>query len=299
MVVLSKKPEGWIKLSRRIQSNWVWEDKPFSKGQAWIDLILMANYQAGKVLFNGKVIEISKGEFLTSEIKLAERWGWGRTKTRNFLRNLTTEQMIEQRATNIPGTVIIIRNYAVYQDRQTAERTIHEQSKIGISEKNSKKRTTDEQKTYSPGTAVNMPNYVVYTDSDAEPRTTDEQKTYNARTADVQRANTNKNNKNNKELKNDKERETRTRRGAAPTLSEIKEYVSEHHLNVNAEKFFHEYDTVDWTGSDGKLINWKQRLWRWHYSERKFAKHQTQPEGASYDLEKFDRLGYDIPEAEE
>lgn len=293
VATLSKKTEGWIKLSRKIQSNWVWEDKPFSKGQAWIDLILLANHQEGKVLFNGKPVEISKGEFLTSEIKLAERWGWGRTKLRNFLQTLKNEQMIEQRATNSLGTVITIRKYAVYQDRQTVAQTMHEQTKIGISEKTSKKRTADEQKTNSPGTAVNIPNYAVYEDGDSAPQTADEQETNNARTTDEQCANTNKKEK---ERKNDKEREESARDGAAHTLSEIKSKISELGLTVNAEKFFDHYEAVNWMGSNGKKINLVQKLKDWHNSEKKFIKRQTQPEGASYDLEKFDKLGYDIPE---
>lgn len=35
---------GWIKIHRDILYHEIWSDKPFSKGQAWIDLILMANH---------------------------------------------------------------------------------------------------------------------------------------------------------------------------------------------------------------------------------------------------------------
>ena len=35
-----KDASGWIKVSRAIQEHWVWDEKPFSKGQAWIDLLL-------------------------------------------------------------------------------------------------------------------------------------------------------------------------------------------------------------------------------------------------------------------
>jgi len=31
---------GWISLHRRIQEHWIWQDKPFSKGQAWIEMMI-------------------------------------------------------------------------------------------------------------------------------------------------------------------------------------------------------------------------------------------------------------------
>ena len=31
-------------VNRSILNHWVWDDKPFSKGQAWIDLIALANH---------------------------------------------------------------------------------------------------------------------------------------------------------------------------------------------------------------------------------------------------------------
>ena len=39
---------GWIKVSRTIQEHWVWDEKPFSKGQAWIDLLLLAKHSDEK-----------------------------------------------------------------------------------------------------------------------------------------------------------------------------------------------------------------------------------------------------------
>lgn len=40
--------------------NWVWQDKPFSHGQAWVDMILMANHKDTDVLFDGKVISLKQ-----------------------------------------------------------------------------------------------------------------------------------------------------------------------------------------------------------------------------------------------
>lgn len=126
--------QGWVSIHRKIQDNWLWKEKPFSKGQAWIDLILRANHDDKKVLLGNQLVEVKAGSFVTSEVKLAEAWGWGREKTRNFLKLLQSDGMITKQSDN-KKTTIIIENYRVYQDNNilnrtannTANRTAHKQ----------------------------------------------------------------------------------------------------------------------------------------------------------------------------
>lgn len=75
---------GWISVHRKIKDNWIWADKPFSKGQAWIDLLLMANHSDKKVVLGNEVILVERGSFITSEKKLMENWGWSKEKVRRF-----------------------------------------------------------------------------------------------------------------------------------------------------------------------------------------------------------------------
>ena len=37
--------QGWIKLHRTLQDNKLWYSEPLTKGQAWVDLILLANHK--------------------------------------------------------------------------------------------------------------------------------------------------------------------------------------------------------------------------------------------------------------
>ena len=74
--------EGWIKVHRGILENPIWIDRPFSKGQAWIDIILLANHKGKDVLVGNRMQHISRGSFLTSELKLMDRWGWSKKKVR-------------------------------------------------------------------------------------------------------------------------------------------------------------------------------------------------------------------------
>ena len=113
---------GWIKLNRSIQENWLWEEKPFDKKSAWIDLLLMANHKNNKFPLGNEIIEVEQGSFITSEIKLMNRWGWSKTKLRNFLKLLESEKMITK-VVDRKKTTISIVNYKVYQGSEDQEKT--------------------------------------------------------------------------------------------------------------------------------------------------------------------------------
>lgn len=118
--------QGWIKLHRSIQDNWVWKDKPFSKGQAWIDLLLMANHKDVKRLHNGKIQIFKRGTVCRSKSNLAERWGWDRRTVSRFLDGLQLEKMLyvdSTRGSTTKGTVITIEKWGFYQDDSTADGT--------------------------------------------------------------------------------------------------------------------------------------------------------------------------------
>jgi len=125
--------DGWISIHRSLINNWVWEDKPFDRGRAWVDLILMANWKDNKFLLGNELMMVERGSFITSELKLMDRWGWGKEKTRKFLKLLESDGMIIKKADRKKTTIIIV-NYSVYQplsnDNQTTDRprADHEQT---------------------------------------------------------------------------------------------------------------------------------------------------------------------------
>ena len=109
--------DGWISLHRRIQEGWIWEEKPFSKGQAWIDLLLEANYKDNRVPIGNELVEIKRGQKLWSILDMSERWGWSRKKVSNFLNLLETDGMIEQKRTT-KYTILTVVNYDFYQSAE-------------------------------------------------------------------------------------------------------------------------------------------------------------------------------------
>ena len=115
------KYKGFILLYRDIKDHWIWDEKPFDKKSAWIDLIMSANHNGNKVMMGMEVIDVKRGEFITSQEKLSNRWGWSITKVRDFLALLDNEKMILKK-TDSKKTTIEIVNYEVYQKLETAKK---------------------------------------------------------------------------------------------------------------------------------------------------------------------------------
>lgn len=111
---------GWIKLYRSIRDHYLWDEKPFSRLQAWLDLLLTASHEDSKFLLGGSLIETKAGDIVTSEQKLMERWGWSKTKTRKFLSLLESDHMIEKKADRKKTTISIV-NWGKFQNQGTTE----------------------------------------------------------------------------------------------------------------------------------------------------------------------------------
>lgn len=114
--------KGWIKLHRKIIDNYLWTKKPFSEGQAWIDLLLLANHEDKKALQDGEIKIFKRGTVNRSIASLSERWGWDRRKTTHFLRVLESDEMLSVNSTT-HGTTVTIINYSFYNDLRTTECT--------------------------------------------------------------------------------------------------------------------------------------------------------------------------------
>lgn len=110
---------GWLKLYRRMRDHWLWKQKPFSPGQAWIDLLLRVNFSERPVPRPGRVgpRTLQPGQAIVSIRNLGRAWGWSRGKTERFIRCLQSEAMIE--ATNqTTYTLLNLLNWKKYQPQQ-------------------------------------------------------------------------------------------------------------------------------------------------------------------------------------
>jgi len=110
---------GYVKLYRKVMTNSLWTSEPFTRGQAWIDLLMLANHSDGHIRIRGVKVSVLRGQVGWSEVKLAERWSWSRGKLRRFIKELKTVQQIEQQNNNVTSLLSIV-NYDSYQCGDTA-----------------------------------------------------------------------------------------------------------------------------------------------------------------------------------
>lgn len=114
---------GWIRLHRKILDNPIWPSgRAYTKLEAFLDILLRTNYEPGKARFGGAVFEVKRGELVTSEGKLAERWQWSRGKVRRFLDELRMEQVCLKNGSSKYTTLSLI-NYEFLQGNDRASST--------------------------------------------------------------------------------------------------------------------------------------------------------------------------------
>ena len=109
---------GWIKIWRKAMKNELYNDGPFDKFHAWMDLLLLANPSDGKL---GK-----PGRIKTTLEALRIRWSWGsKWKVTEFLQTLHRTFMIDYKT--MPGkgggVLIDIKNYMVFQANKKGKKT--------------------------------------------------------------------------------------------------------------------------------------------------------------------------------
>lgn len=121
---------GYIKLWRKIMNNPYYREKrKLSRFEAWIDLILNANGKEKEILFDGKPILIKRGQFLTSQRKLAERWGWSKTKTADFLKISSKHDHAIEIVSDRKKSIITILNYDIYNPFPYKKKTTESEEK--------------------------------------------------------------------------------------------------------------------------------------------------------------------------
>ncbi|MBA7700318.1 hypothetical protein ES703_109029 [subsurface metagenome] len=81
--------EGWIRLPRSIMAEPIWHDKPFTKGQALVDLLFQTTFKANRSIEScGKRMTLVRGQAFIMKRSVVQRYGWSRTKLERFLKSL-------------------------------------------------------------------------------------------------------------------------------------------------------------------------------------------------------------------
>lgn len=111
--------KGFIKLPRHIIEDSHYFSEPFTRTQAWIDLIILANYQDTTALVRGVKIVVKRGQVCRSITELAKRWKWSRNRVMRFTEGLVDAERVHVQKSPIVN-VYTIRNYEEYQGNGAA-----------------------------------------------------------------------------------------------------------------------------------------------------------------------------------
>lgn len=94
--------------------------EPFTRMQAWIDLLLVANYRDSVIYVRGNKVDVKRGQIAKSQDFFATRWKWSRGKVIRFLDELQKCGQIVQQKSNVI-TLISVVNYEYYQQDGTTD----------------------------------------------------------------------------------------------------------------------------------------------------------------------------------
>lgn len=136
---------GWVKIHRKMMNHWVFKNAEYCK--SFIYLILKAQYTDEKIIHNGEVVCVRRGELMTSIRDLARDWGWSKDSVSRFLMLLEKDGMITKSSSR-KGTKIFINNYSFYQasnDREKKEDETTEPKQSEEKAKNQKNKYDDEK----------------------------------------------------------------------------------------------------------------------------------------------------------
>ena len=109
--------DGYIKLYRTSLEDPLFEEEPFTKWQAWCDLLLLAYHSESSFWVRGIAVKAQCGCVYMSAVNLSKRWGWSKGKVDRFLRSLTEDGRINVNHSNVINCIQIV-NYEKYQGKE-------------------------------------------------------------------------------------------------------------------------------------------------------------------------------------
>lgn len=119
---------GWIKLHRKIKDSDLYpKNREFTKYEAWLDLLMIANHNDKNVVVGNDVMFCKRGQSVRSIESYQKQWNWTRQQVRCFFDLLVRLEMITKETTS-KTTILTICNYDTYQGEQPTENQQNENS---------------------------------------------------------------------------------------------------------------------------------------------------------------------------
>ncbi len=104
---------GWIALYRSIMEHWIWNTSS-RRFQRWVDLLFLASWEDREVGYGSMMVNLKRGQIVTSLRKLMSRWNTNSTTVANTLKLFVDNGMIQCQR-NKSYMIITVNNYDKYQ----------------------------------------------------------------------------------------------------------------------------------------------------------------------------------------
>jgi hypothetical protein len=105
---------GYYAMSRGWMDHDFFASEPYTEREAWLYLIETAAWKPRQFCHGNDVIELQRGQLVTSIRSLASKWKWGNKRVDGFLKRLKRGAMVEtEKGTR--GTLLTICNYNKFQ----------------------------------------------------------------------------------------------------------------------------------------------------------------------------------------
>lgn len=110
---------GWIKLYRVLLDKYIWLDSTPEQKVILVTLLLMANHEPHKWVWNKKDYEVQKGQFITSVKSIVHKCGKGIStqNVRSALKKFEKLDFLTIEPTN-ENSLITITNWELYQPKE-------------------------------------------------------------------------------------------------------------------------------------------------------------------------------------
>lgn len=105
--------QGYIKISRGINTHWLWQDA--NRLKWWLDLLLLANWEDAETMHDAHKFTLKRGQIIASVSFLKERWKVSHPTIIKFLTLLEQEGMITRTILYRQTPIITICKYEDYQ----------------------------------------------------------------------------------------------------------------------------------------------------------------------------------------
>ena len=222
--------DGFITLHRSVQKHWIWQEPEALK--FWMALLLEANWQEKKTMFNGSLLTVKRGELVFGRIKYSRELNISQKKIRRYIALLEQENMItkgQQKSNKF--SLISITNYESFQKRASKGPAKGQQ--------NGSERASQEP--------------VMTGDASCSGPAKGQQETQKGATS---------------KQETNKTIGGKLKRFIPPEISEVQEYCLERKNNIDAETFIDFYSATNWMRGKNKVKDWKACVRTWEKNRR-------------------------------